>query len=168
MNGALTDPHGWIVECAFEEGVVVFTQSDVEMIEEMQAVCRGLVVPGDLEFFARQLRVDRTYVIEPGGSVVRIGREPQLVPAGPDPPELGPVRILFRQVLPPSTGEAKERLAVLGILQRGFHEERNTGRWREESVSVGQCEPFRESPGTNVQQGLKLFDCEVGKQRLNR
>lgn len=56
---------------------------------------------------------------------------------------------------------------MLGILQRGFHEERNAGSGREESALVGHREPFRESPGTNLQQGLKLFDREVGKQRLN-
>ncbi len=81
MNCTLTDPHGWIVECTLEERVVVFTQPDVEMVEEVQPACRGLVVPSDLELFARQFRVDRTYVIEPGRTVVRIGRKPQLVPA---------------------------------------------------------------------------------------
>lgn len=72
---------------------------------------------------------------------------------------------------PPGTARVDRRgevaLAVLGILQRGFHEERDTGRGREESALVGHREPFRESPGTYLQQRLELFDREIWKQRLN-
>ena len=59
MNCALTDPHGWIVECAFEEGVVVFTQSDVEMIEEMQAVdTTGVELMAHAQEVRQRLRAD--------------------------------------------------------------------------------------------------------------